>query len=227
MLGWYVNKYSTIASIVVGNMKSKLKIYLGGAVLVLFIVASNYIFSANLPVLVFSLFLVSILFNVVHQFKSFLKVAKFWFRFAILLLGIFALFSVIQHGFDVLYLKEALCNGILTALILLNTVFSVELFVLSITINDILSINIPIKYLKFFILMRTLLVRGMAKFDNDKVLFNIIPELQHNKKINLKNIKSVFMQNLVLIITIAFYVIDQGKILGPLIDNRIKHIYER
>ena len=208
-------------------MKSKLKIYLGGPGLVLFIIASNYVFSTNLSFLVVSLCLVILFFNFIHQFKSFFKVAKFWFRFVLLLLGIFAFFSVVKHGFDVLYLKEALWNGIVTALILLNTVFSVELFVLSITINDILSIDIPIKYLKFFILMRTLLVRGMAKFDNDKVLFNIIPELQHNKNINFKNIKSVFMQNLVLIITIAFYVIDQGKILGPLIDNRIKHIYER
>jgi hypothetical protein len=208
-------------------MKSKLKIYLGGVGVTLFIVASNYIFSSNLPVLVISLLLVVLLFNIVHQFKSFVKFAKFWFRFAIVLVSIFVLLGIIQNGFDVLHLKETLRNGILTALILLNTVFVVELFILSITINDILSINIPIKYLKFFILMRTLMVRGMAKFDNEKVLFNIIPEFQHNKKINFRNIKSAFMQNLVLIMTIAFYVIEQGKILGPLIDNRIRHIYER
>lgn len=205
------------------TMSPKLKIYAGAVALIVFIGVTNYIFSSNFMFLFISLLAVMMLFYFVHRLMHFVRLVKFWFKFAVLLVCVFMVMGLVTNGFNLLVLKESLMNGILTILILLNTVFAVELFILSVTVNDILAVNIPIQYLKFFILMRTLAVRGIAKFDNEKIIFNIIPEFKRNKKINLSNIKSVFMQNLVLIITIAFYIIEQGKILGPLIDNRIKH----
>lgn len=123
-------------------------------------------------------------------------------------------------------IQDSLTEGIKTALILLNTVYILEIFILSITINDILSLNIPIDYLKFLILTRTLTNQILSKFENDKILFNIIPEFQNTKKSKIKNIKPLFLKNLIYIITLTFFIKEQGDILGQMIDNRIIHIHK-
>ncbi len=167
------------------------------------------------------------LFYVFHGAKTFWKLAKFWLKFAVVLIGVFLMFgffecSNIQDG----CIQNKLIDGVKTALLLLNTVYILEMFILSITINDILSINLPIDYLKILILARTLMSQILAKFENDKILFNIIPEFQTTKNSKIKNIKPMFLKNLIHIMTLTFFIKEQGDILGQMIDNRIIHIHK-
>jgi len=208
-------------------MKSKLKISIGLFLTLSLVLVLNYIFSENIMVLSIFFVSISILFFLLQGKKMFWKLGKYWLKFALFLVFVFAFFGLFKcGGLNYKCILERTEMGIITALILLNTVYAVELFILSITINDILSLNLPIKYLKFLILTRTLMTQGVAKFENDNVLFNIIPEFQIERKISFKNLKPIFFQKIILIITITFYLIEQGEILGSLIDNRINHIYK-
>ena len=191
------------------------------------VIVLNYIINNNLPILSGLLILVVLLFYIFYGAKVFWKLAKFWIKFALFLIAVFVLFGIINcSGFERSCLTESFLNGSKTALILLNTVFILELYILSITIDDILSINLPIKYLKVLILMRTLMNQVLAKFENDKILFNIIPEFQIVHKSKLKNLKPMFIKNLIHIMTLTFFIKEQGDILGPLIDNRIIHTHK-
>jgi len=208
-------------------MKSKLKISIGLILTLSLVLVLNYIFSENIIVLSIFFVTISLLFFILQGKKLFWKLGKYWLKFALFLVFVFAFFGFFKCGglnYDCILERTEI--GVITALILLNTVYAVELFILSITINDILSFNLPIKYLKFLILTRTLMTQGVAKFENDNVLFNIIPEFQIERKISFKNLKPIFFQKIILIITITFYLIEQGEILGSLIDNRINHIYK-
>jgi hypothetical protein len=207
-------------------MKPVVKIISGFTITFIIVIVLNYFINNNLIILTGMLAIVISLFYILYGAKTFWKLAKFWLKFAVFLIGVFVLFGIFENGIQESFLLESLLNGTKTALVLLNTVYILEMFILSITINDILSINLPIDYLKFLILMRTLMNQVLAKFDNDKILFNIIPEFQSTKGSKIKNIKPLFLKNLIHIMTLTFFIKEQGDILGPMIDNRIIHIHK-
>lgn len=208
-------------------MKPIYKIIGGFLITFVSVIVLNYFIDNNLFILSGLLIFVVLIFFFIHGAKVFWKLSKFWIKFALILISVFMLFGIIQcNGIEIICMKECFHNGSQTALILLNTVFILELFILSITINDILSINISIEYLKVFILMRTLMNQVLAKFENDKILFNIIPEFQIKQKSKLKALKPMFLKNIIHIMTLTFFIKEQGDILGPLIDNRIIHIHK-
>ena len=208
-------------------MKPVVKILSGFTITFVIVIVLNYFLNNNLLILSGLLIIVMTLFYIFNGSKIFWKLAKFWLKFAVFLIGVFVLFGYFQCGsFQGSCIVECLINGAKTALVLLNTVYILEMFILSITINDILSINLPIDYLKVLILMRTLMNQVLAKFENDKILFNIIPEFQYTKGSKIKNIKPLFFKNLIHIMTLTFFIKEQGDILGPMIDNRINHIHK-
>jgi len=201
---------------------------LGGFILTFItVIVLNYVIRNNLLILSILLICVVFLFYIIHGATVFWKLAKFWLKFALLLIGVFIVFGYLLCGeIETNCLKESFLSGSKTALILLNTVYILELFILSITINDILSINLPIRYLKILILLRTLMNQVQSKFDNEKILFNIIPEFQIVHKSKLRSIKPLFLKNIIYIMTLTFFIKEQGDILGPMIDNRIIHTHK-
>lgn len=203
-------------------MNPTIKIFSSFITTIIILVILNYFINNNLFIMTCLLITVIFLFYIFHGAKTFWKLAKFWLKFATILIGAFLLFGFFEGN----RIQDSLTEGIKTALILLNTVYILEIFILSITINDILSLNIPIDYLKFLILTRTLTNQILSKFENDKILFNIIPEFQNTKKSKIKNIKPLFLKNLIYIITLTFFIKEQGDILGQMIDNRIIHIHK-
>lgn len=208
-------------------MKPVVKLLSGFTLTFVIVIALNYFINNNLLVLSGLLIIVMTLFFIFHGAKIFWKLAKFWLKFAVFLIVVFVLFGYFKCGsIQGSCIIDSFINGAKTALVLLNTVYILEMFILSITINDILSINLPIDYLKFLILMRTLMNQVLSKFDNDKILFNIIPEFQYTKGSKIKNIKPLFLKNLIHIMTLTFFIKEQGDILGPMIDNRIIHIHK-
>ena len=185
-------------------------------------------FKNNIFVLIASFFLITLLYIYNKDFSKNWKFSKYWFKFAIFLIVVFIISGFIicnKISFNSCVLSK-IKEGLNTSFLLLNTVFILELFISSITVNDILSFNINIKYLKYFIFMRTLITQSVAKFNNEKILFDIIPSFQKKRnRWNISSIKPIFVQNIIYSITIIIFVLEQRKILAPLIENRIKHLY--
>lgn len=207
------------------HLTSKLKIILGLLLVGGGIFVTNYTFSENVTALTLSFLVISILFLILHGKSTFWKLGNYWLSFAFFLILVFILFHIFQCGIGSNCIFSGGKEGFATALILLNTVYIIEIFILSITINDILALRIPIRYLKFLILLRILMTQSITKFENNGILFNVIPEFQVERKVSIKTIKPLFFQKIILVITILFYLLEQGEVLGLLIDNRINHTY--
>jgi len=210
-------------------MKEKNKIIFSFFLTISSVFILNYFFYNVFILLLITFIFIATIFYFYQGKEVFWRLGKFWFKFAIFLIFVFFIFSIFRcnsfENFKCILARTKL--GINTALLLLNTVFILELFILSITINDILSIKVNIRFLKFLILTRTLFTQGITKFKNEKILFDIIPNFQIKMKPTFSNLKPIFFQNIIYILTITFYILEQAKILGPLIDNRIKHLYKK
>lgn len=209
-------------------MKKKYKILFTFSITIIAVLIMSFMFNNSISVLLPTFLIVSIFYIYTKGFSKFWKFGKYWFKFAIFLFVIFVI-----SGFIICKIIsfnqcvfEKIREGINTDLLLLNTVFILELFITSITVNDILSLNINIKYLKYLIFTRTLITHSIAKFNNEKILFDIIPSFQKKKgRWKLSSIKFRFIQNIIYSITIIIFILEQRKILAPLIENRIKHLH--
>lgn len=204
--------------------------------LVTFLVTMCFFFVGSMKVQFIYFLLINVLFLLIKGRDTFWKLAKYWYKFSAIIIGIFTLSWLVCHWLHIDYLcadlsfecyKKWFFLGAITMFILINTVFTVELIIFSITINDIISLPISINYLKGFILARTLLIQATARFDDNQILLKTIPEFQPKYKVNFKNMKILFHKNIILMLTFVFYIDEQSKIIGQLIDNRIKHTYKK
>lgn len=214
-------------------MKPAIKIPALSIILVLFIVVMNYVFSTSFFIQFVYFLLINAFFMYSKGWKTFWKLAKYWYKFSFIIVALFGLFYLLNTYFihyDYICssnsfecLSKWIMVGIITALLLINTVFTIELIILAITVNDIISLPIPIKYLKVFILARTLMLQTISRFENNELLIKTVPEFQVKKTGVLNNFKFEFHKRIILILTFVFFVLEQSEILGSLIDNRINH----
>jgi|GEM_PF-2080147 len=197
-----------------------------------FFILICYVFIENWIIQTGYFIFINLLFLTLKGRNTYFKLAHYWFKFATFILFIYFLtwllvsyfgFNYGCNEFSVTCLNYWLCLGGRTSILLINTVLTIELLILSVTINDIVSLPISIKYLKVFILTRTLLLQATSRFENNIILVKTIPEFQLTYKISFKNLKVLFHKNIILMLTFIFYILEQSEILGELIDNRIKH----
>lgn len=214
-------------------MKSSIKIIALTLILALFIVVMNYMFSTSLILQFVYFIIINAFFMYSKGWKMFWKLAKYWYKFSFVIIILFGLFFLLNTHFihyDYICLSNSfecfskwIMVGIITALLLINTVFTIEIIILAITVNDIISLPIPIKYLKVFILARTLMLQTVSRFEDNELLIKTVPEFQVKKAGVLNNFKFEFHKRIILILTFVFFVLEQSEILGSLIDNRINH----
>ncbi len=214
-------------------MKPTMKILALSIVLVLFIIVMNYVFSISLTIQSIYFLLINAFFIYSKGWKTFFKLAKYWYKFSFIIIALFGVFYFLNAHFihyDYICLSNSvecfskwIMVGVITALLLINTVFTIELIILAITVNDIISLPIPIKYLKIFILARTLMLQTISRFENNELLIKTVPEFQVKKTGVMNNFKFEFHKRIILILTFVFFVLEQSEILGSLIDNRINH----
>lgn len=217
-------------------MNSVIKVSILTFALIAFLVTMCIFFSGSIVIQLIYFIGINLIFILIKGKKLYWRLAKSWYKFSILIIFIFSLSWLI---FGLIHYNNYLCAdlnffcykrwfllGVITMFLLINSVFTIELIIFSITINDILSLPISIKYLKYFILSRTLLIQATARFDDNQLLIKTIPDFQPEYKVNFKNLKILFHKNIILALTFVMYIDQQSEVIGKLIDNRIKHNYK-
>ena len=156
------------------------------------------------------------------------KEVKYLMPFVLVMMTVYSILGLLKVKFD-----NNLANnnhlfrswfeyGFVRSILFVSSVLFLQFVLSFITLKEILSLPIRIKYLKALILGRSLFTYATSQIQRIDFYINLIPYYQQNR---LKT-QDKFKQKIVLIVALVDVVLKESELLGELIDNRIKHCYK-
>lgn len=197
--------------------------------LLLFIYLFSYKFLDNQLIQTEYFIFISILYCLKNSFKSFFKDLKVFLPFISSMLLIYLLFGLFGFkGFGDYNPQSSTIIywtlfGVRRIFLFLSTALTFGTAFSFISIDDITSLPIDIKYLKFIILGKSLFENANNSFERFDFFIQMFPEFQKEEK---QGLKKKFKKNLLIILGLIFFIIRESNIQGELIDNRIKHCFK-
>ena len=109
--------------------------------------------------------------------------------------------------------------GITRVILLVSTIYLIRILMSIFTIQDVLLLPFPLRYMKVVILGNILYNIALEQSGELNVLIAAIPSNQHR----VKSIKERVWQQITFILALLFLIIRDSQVRGELIDNRILH----
>lgn len=117
--------------------------------------------------------------------------------------------------------------GINTIMNFINTVYFLKIVLSFVSVNDFLKVPLKYKYLKYIILGKILFEQGNHAIRYIELYISNFPDQKiFNNDTFIKNAKKRFKKNLIILLALIFYILQESVIKGKLIDNRIKHCFD-
>ncbi len=152
---------------------------------------------------------------------------RLFLPFVVMMLVIYAVFGLLQVRHDQQPQQSALAfwliYGINRVFCFLNTALSLSLLLSWFRIDDVLALPIPIRYTKALILGRSLFSKARGALDDIDLHLRHFPDQRFLPARWHLRLFAAFQRQLLLILTLIFYILEEAEIQGELIDNRITH----
>ena len=151
---------------------------------------------------------------------------RLFLPFIVMMLAIYAAFGLLHVKHDQPQQSAFafwLMYGVNRALCFLNTALSFSLLLSWIRIDDVLALPIPIRYAKALILGRSLFAKAQGALDDIDLHLRHFPDQRFLPARWHLRLFSAFQRQLLLVLTLIFYILEEAEIQGELIDNRITH----
>ncbi len=209
--------------------------------IVLYIIIASYMYGSN--ILIQSCILTSVLVALairtsIQDIIAEMKLIM-WFAFLFLIIwALFILLRIDEFIFKLVPFVKSTSNisqGFLTRFIpglsiimnFINTMFFIKFAFSFISIEDFLKLPWDIKYMKVLLLGKMLFVKGIHAIKNIEFHVNQFPNLKKSSKDSfVKKNQKKFKRNLIILLTLIFYILQEAEIRGELIDNRINHCFK-
>ncbi len=152
---------------------------------------------------------------------------KLFLPFVLLMLGIYAIFGLIglqqaQHPQEAA-LTFWLRYGVNRILCFLSTVLALSFVVSFFRIDDALALPLPLSCRKSLILGESLFNTARGALDDSDLYLRHFPDQRILPDRWPARAFAAFQRQLLIILTLIFYILNEAEIQGELIDNRIAH----
>ncbi len=208
-------------------MKIILKLLIIFISIVSFIAVFCYLMADNIAVQL-SFFSLVLVFNLIRlKLIRFFAEIKIFLPFVISMLVVYFLIGLV--GLRLFSVQQDwqqnilfwINYGLLRCLMFLNTVLILQFLLSFIQIDELLRIPLPVKYMKFLILAKTLYSLAFENIRTMELHLHLLPEFQTGKK----RFRDWFHLKLQLTLCVFLLLLNESKIRGELIDNRIRFCY--
>ncbi|GAK51176.1 hypothetical protein U14_02418 [Candidatus Moduliflexus flocculans] len=160
------------------------------------------------------------------SFRQALAELRLFLPFVVMMLAIYAVFGLLNVKHDQPQqsaLAFWLLYGVNRVLCFLNTALSLSLLLSWFQVNDVLALPIPIRYTKALILGRSLFTKARGALDEIDLHLRHFPDQRFLPARWHLRLFAAFQRQLLLVLTLIFYILEEAEIQGELIDNRITH----
>lgn len=219
---------------------SLFKIIMALGSIVVYIIITSYLYMGNTVVQACLLIFVLAIFAVLISVKELIAELRLVIWLALSMLAIVTLlallnideiifklipFTKVASDKSMSFLPRFL-RGANIVLNLIHTIFFIRMIFSFIRVEDFLKIQMGIKYLKWLLLGKLLFAKGNCAIQNIEFYVSQFPNLKTKKEDNIvKRWRTWFRKNLIVLLALIFYIMQEATVRGELIDNRIEHCF--